>query len=56
MYIYKPSCTGHSHGKDLNSLAVDDQLPILGSNFAFKPAVSRVVLKQVGLETRRKDS
>lgn len=49
------SLVTHSHGKNLNSLAVDDQLPILGSNFTLKPAVSRVVLKQVGLETRRKD-
>ena len=47
------SLVTHSHGKNLNSLAVDDQLPILGSNFTLKPAVSRVILKQVGLETRK---
>jgi len=44
--------SSHSHGKDFDGLAVNDQLPALNLNLTLEPALSGVVLKQVGLQEK----
>ena len=44
--------SSHSHGKDFDGLAVNDQLPTLNLNLTLEPALSGVVLKQVGLQEK----
>lgn len=44
--------SSHSHGKDFDGLAVNDQLPALNLNLTLEPALSGVVLKQVGLHEK----
>ena len=39
------------HCKDLNDVAIDDQLPILDFHGSLEPPVGRVILEQVSLHT-----
>ena len=40
------------HCKDLDSVAVDDQLPVLDFHGSLEPPVGGIILEQVGLHTQ----
>ena len=48
-----PTAVGHSHGKDLDGISIDDQLSVLSLYCALELAVGGVVLEQVHLDKCR---
>ncbi len=45
----RPLVTCNLHSKDLNGVAINNQLSVLGLHCAFEQAVGGVILEQVGL-------